>query len=248
MNALKTAAVIPARYDSSRFPAKALAKIAGKEMVVRVMEAVQKSELIDEVIVATDDQRIKVVVEANGGRAVMTSSEHQTGTDRIAEAAEGIEADLIVNVQGDEPLIKKETIAQAIKPFQEEKNLKMSTLKRRLDPKKAANPDIVKVVVDQDDYALYFSRSPIPYYRDDEKKAKEYFQHIGLYVYRRDFLLDYSAMSSTTLEKAESLEQLRVLESGVKIKVIETEAKLIGVDRKEDIELVEKELKKRNRT
>ncbi|MCC3144271.1 3-deoxy-manno-octulosonate cytidylyltransferase [Halanaerobium sp. Z-7514] len=248
MNDFKTAAVIPARYDSTRFPAKALAKIAGKEMVVRVMEAVQKSKLIDEVIVATDDKRIKAVVEANGGKAVMTSSEHQTGTDRIAEAAENIDADLIVNVQGDEPLISQATIAQAIKPFQDEENLKMSTLRRRLDSTKAADPNIVKVVVDKDDYAIYFSRFPIPYYRDQERKDKEYFQHIGLYVYKRDFLLKYSAMNSTNLEKAESLEQLRVLENGFKIKVVETETKLIGVDRKEDIELVEEELKKRNRT
>ena len=174
MKALKTAAVIPARYDSSRFPAKALAKIAGKEMVVRVMEAVQKSELIDEVIIATDDIRIKELIEKNGGKAVMTSSEHQTGTDRIAEAAEDIEADLIVNVQGDEPLIKAETIAQALKPFQADKNLKMSTLRRRLDPTKAADPNIVKVIVDKDDYAIYFSRFPIPYYRDKEKKDKLY--------------------------------------------------------------------------
>ncbi|RQD76147.1 MAG: 3-deoxy-manno-octulosonate cytidylyltransferase [Halanaerobium sp. MSAO_Bac5] len=248
MNDFKTAAVIPARYDSTRFPAKALAKIAGKEMVVRVMEAVEKSKLIDEVIVATDDKRIKAVVEANGGKAVMTSSEHQTGTDRIAEAAENIDADLIVNVQGDEPLISQATIAQAIKPFQDEENLKMSTLRRRLDSTKAADPNIVKVVVDKDDYAIYFSRFPIPYYRDQERKDKEYFQHIGLYVYKRDFLLKYSAMNSTNLEKAESLEQLRVLENGFKIKVVETETKLIGVDRKEDIELVEEELKKRNRT
>lgn len=244
MEGIKTAAVIPARYGSTRFPGKALAEINGKPMVVRVMEAAEKSNLIEEVYVATDDLRIKNAVEAAGGQAIMTSKEHKTGTDRIAEAAESIDAELIVNVQGDEPLIKAETIAEALLPFKDNPELRMSTLRRKLNPKDAENPNIVKVVVDKDDYALYFSRSKIPYYRD-QANGGTYYQHIGLYVYRKDFLLKYSKMDSTPLERAESLEQLRVLGNGYKIKVIETEAKLIGVDRKEDIALVEKELKKR---
>jgi 3-deoxy-manno-octulosonate cytidylyltransferase (CMP-KDO synthetase) len=244
MNGIKTAAVIPARYDSKRFPAKALAEINGKAMVVRVMEAVKKSSLIEEVIVATDDIRIKQAVENAGGKAVMTSQNHTTGTDRIAEAAKNIDAELIVNVQGDEPLIKAETIAKALQPFKNEPDLKMSTLRRKLKAEAADNPDIVKVIVDNDDNALYFSRAALPFYRDSESNEKTFYQHIGLYVYRKDFLLKYSAMDSTPLERAESLEQLRVLENGYKIKVVETDAKLIGVDRKEDIALVEKELKK----
>jgi 3-deoxy-manno-octulosonate cytidylyltransferase (CMP-KDO synthetase) len=244
MNGIKTAAVIPARYDSKRFPAKALAEINGKAMVVRVMEAVNKSSLIEEVIVATDDIRIKQAVENAGGKAVMTSQNHTTGTDRIAEAAKNIDAELIVNVQGDEPLIKAETIAKALQPFKNEPDLKMSTLRRKLKAEAADNPDIVKVIVDNDDNALYFSRAALPFYRDSESNEKTFYQHIGLYVYRKDFLLKYSAMDSTPLERAESLEQLRVLENGYKIKVVETDAKLIGVDRKEDIALVEKELKK----
>lgn len=244
MNGIKTAAVIPARYDSKRFPAKALAEINGKAMVVRVMEAVKKSSLIEEVIVATDDIRIKQAVENAGGKAVMTSQNHTTGTDRIAEAAKNIDAELIVNVQGDEPLIKAETIAKALQPFKNEPDLKMSTLRRKLKAEAADNPDIVKVIVDNDDNALYFSRAALPFYRDSESNEKTLYQHIGLYVYRKDFLLKYSAMDSTPLERAESLEQLRVLENGYKIKVVETDAKLIGVDRKEDIALVEKELKK----
>jgi len=242
----KTAAVIPARYDSSRFRGKALAEINGKAMVIRVMEAVQKSKLIDSVYVATDDLRIKNAVEAAGGKAVMTSAEHKTGTDRIAEAAQKIDAELIVNVQGDEPLIKAETVAEALSPFADNPDLKMSTLKRRLSPEKADNPNIVKVAADKDDNALYFSRSAIPFYRDkNDNKDELYYQHIGLYVYKKDFLIEYSNMESTPLEKAESLEQLRILENGYKIKVVETDAVLIGVDRKEDIALVEKELDKR---
>lgn len=245
MDGIKTAAVIPARYDSKRFPGKALAEINGKAMVVRVMEAVSRSDLIEEVIVATDDLRIKDAVEAAGGKAVMTAEDHSTGTDRIAEAAAALDAELIVNVQGDEPLIKAETIAEALAPFENEPDLKMCTLRRELDKEAADNPDIVKVIVDKDDNALYFSRAALPFYRDADLAERKYYQHIGLYVYRKDFLLNYSAMESTPLEQAESLEQLRVLENGYKIKVVETEAKLIGVDRREDIALVEKELNKR---
>ena len=247
MTVLKTAAVIPARYDSSRFPGKALVDILGKAMIVRVYQAVEKCEQIDEVYVATDDERIKKVVKAAGGRVIMTSDQHQSGTDRIAEAAAQIEADLIVNVQGDEPLIEAQSITQALKPFSQENNLQMSTLKRKIDSEAAQSPDLVKVVTDHDDYALYFSRSPIPYYRDTKIKDQQYYQHIGLYVYRRDFLLKFAGMERTALEKAESLEQLRALENGYQIKVLETKAKLIGVDRKEDVELVEKELKARNK-
>lgn len=246
MSRLKTVAVIPARYDSTRFPGKALAEIMGKAMIVRVYQAVEKSKLIDEVYVATDDRRIKKAVEVAAGSVIMTSDQHQSGTDRIAEAAAQIEAELIVNVQGDEPLIEAQSIDRALKPFSCEENLRMSTLKRKITAAEAKSPDRVKVVTDQNDYALYFSRSAIPYYRDTKPENQQYYQHIGLYVYRRDFLLKYAEMERTALEKAESLEQLRALENGYQIKVLETEAKLIGVDRREDIELVEKELKLRN--
>lgn len=245
MQKLKAAAVIPARYASTRFPGKALAEINGRPMIVRVLEAVEKCDLIDNVYVATDDIRIKSAVESAGGRVIMTSAQHKTGTDRIAEAAAEIDANLIVNVQGDEPLIKGETIAEALKPFSTEPDLKMSTLKRKISVSEAQNPDVVKVITDKDDYALYFSRSLIPFYRSTEAEEQQYYQHIGLYVYRHSFLLEYAEMESTPLEKAESLEQLRALENGYQIKVIETDAKLIGVDRREDLKLVEEELKKR---
>jgi 3-deoxy-manno-octulosonate cytidylyltransferase (CMP-KDO synthetase) len=247
MSRFKTAAVIPARYESTRFPGKALAKIMGQAMIVRVYQAVKKCEQIDEVYVATDDKRIKETVEAAAGKVIMTSDQHQSGTDRIAEAAVQIEAELIVNVQGDEPLIEAQSIEQALKPFGSEENLQMSTLKRKITAAEAKSPDRVKVVTDQNDYALYFSRSAVPYYRDLEAENQQYYQHIGLYVYRRDFLLQYAEMERTTLEKAESLEQLRALENGCQIKVLETETKLIGVDRREDIDLVETELKRRNK-
>ncbi|RCW45020.1 3-deoxy-manno-octulosonate cytidylyltransferase [Halanaerobium sp. MA284_MarDTE_T2] len=233
---LKAAAVIPARYGSTRFPGKALAEINGVPMIVRVIEQVKKAKKIDRVITATDDMRIKEAVEAAGGEAVMTSSEHRSGTDRIAEAAENLTEDLIVNVQGDEPLIKPEMIASALAPFLQEEDLQISTLKIKMNRDEAENPDIVKVICDKNDNALYFSRSPIPYLQAGEA---DYFQHVGLYVYRRDFLLKYSQMEASPLEKAESLEQLRVLENGYRIKVIEIEGKLIGVDRKEDIKKVE---------
>lgn len=242
MDNLKIAALIPARYDSSRFPGKALAEINSKPMIVRVLEAAAESELISEVYAATDDKRIKKAVEKAGAQALMTSSKHQCGTDRIAEAAENLAADLIVNIQGDEPLVTAEVIEKAVEPFFKEKELKMSTLKKKIKPKKALDPDLVKVITDKNDYALYFSRSPIPYYREQKQSQAEYFQHIGLYVYRRDFLLKYAALAASPLEKAESLEQLRALENGFKIKVVETEAELIGVDRKEDIALVEQEI------
>ena len=245
MTELKTAAVIPARYASSRFPGKALAEILGEAMIVRVYRSVAECELIDQVYVATDDLRIKNTVEKAGGKAIMTSANHQSGTDRIAEAAAEIDAELIVNVQGDEPLIKAQSIAQAVKPFAKEEELKMSTLKRKITAQKAEDPDLVKVITDQDDYALYFSRSAIPYYRDAEAEEKNYYQHIGLYVFRKDFLLKYAEMERTPLEKAESLEQLRALENGFRIKVLETDASLIGVDRREDIKKVEKVLKQR---
>ena len=245
MQKLKAAAVIPARYASTRFPGKALAEINGRPMIIRVLEAVEKCELIEDVYVATDDIRIKSAVESAGGRVIMTSAQHKTGTDRIAEAAAEIDANLIVNVQGDEPLIKGETIARALKPFSTEHDLKMSTLKRKISVSEAQNPDVVKVITDKDDYALYFSRSAVPFYREAEADEQQYYQHIGLYVYRSSFLLEFAEMESTPLERAESLEQLRALENGYQIKVIETEAKLIGVDRRADIELVEEELKKR---
>ncbi len=239
---LTSTAIIPARYASERFPGKPLAKILGKPMIMWVYDQVKKTDLIDRVFVATDDERIYETVKAVGGEAIMTSSRHRSGTDRIAEAAKYIESDLIINVQGDEPLIKPEMIRKAIKPFSSDASLQMATLKKEIKDKKLIeDPDLVKVITDKNDFALYFSRAPIPYGRNFVEK---YYQHIGIYVYRKSFLLTYSELEPTPLERAESLEQLRALENGYSIKAITIEGDLIGVDQPKDIKLVEETLQR----
>ncbi len=245
---MKIAAIIPARYDSTRFPGKPLAEIDGKPMIEHVYARVKKAKNVDKVLVATDDNRIKKAVKDFGGNVEMTSSKHKSGTDRVAEVARELEVDIIVNVQGDEPLIEPVMIDQAIKPFQNDKNIVMSTLKKKIDNlNEINNPNVVKVITDRNNYALYFSRSTIPYKREDSNFDVEYYKHIGLYVYKKDFLLKYSEMETTFLEKTESLEQLRVLENGYKIKVVETAFDTVGVDTPEDFEYV-KELIHREKT
>lgn len=237
---MKITAIIPARYQSTRFPGKPLAKICGIPMIQHVYERVAEVPVVEEVIVATDDERIFTVVEDFGGRALMTSPDHNSGTDRIAEVAADLNSEVILNVQGDEPLIKREMIEQALQPFLKCGVLMMSTLKKRIESEEEVkNPEVVKVVTDRAGNALYFSRYPVPFIRGDEF---EHYKHIGLYVYRRKFLLQLSQMERTPLEKAESLEQLRVLENGFDIRVVETEYNSVGVDRQEDIATVEKVL------
>jgi len=234
---MQVVAIIPARYASTRLPGKALKEIAGQPMIEHVYERTAQAERIDRVIVATDDRRIYDTVEDFGGEAKMTSKDHTTGTDRLAEVAKDLTAEVIVNVQGDEPLIVPEMINQAVNPLVADADLKMGTLKKRIPEEKADNPNLVKVVTDQEGFALYFSRAPIPYPRAG---TADYYKHIGLYVYRRDFLLHYTNLEPTPLEKEESLEQLRVLENGYRIKVVETEHDCIGVDTPEDLEQVRK--------
>ena len=249
---MEISAVIPARYGSTRFEGKPLADILGKPMIRWVYEGVSQSKLIKKVIVATDDQRILEAVQEFGGNAVMTSPEHPTGTDRVAEVAQKLKSEIIVNVQGDEPLIKGSIIDKAIRPLMTDDKLPMSTLITPIDEVKDwLNPHIVKVVADQKCFALYFSRSPIPFPRDlnidrleshpfGTKRAlpKRIFKHIGLYVYRRTFLLKLSKMKPTPLEKLEKLEQLRVLENGFRIKVIPVDYEPISVDTPEDLQKV----------
>jgi len=249
---MKVVAIIPARYGSTRFEGKPLADILGKPMIQWVYEGVAQSKLIDQVVVATDDQRIMEVVQSFGGKAVMTSRDHPTGSDRVAEVARKLRAEIIVNVQGDEPLIKGHIIDKAIQPLLTDKNLPMSTLMTRIDDVEDwLNPHIVKVVVDQKGLALYFSRSPIPYPRDTniehlrsnpfigkEVLPERIFKHIGVYVYRRDFLLRFSKMKPTPLEKIEKLEQLRALENGYQIKVTAVDYEPICVDIPEDLDRV----------
>jgi 3-deoxy-manno-octulosonate cytidylyltransferase (CMP-KDO synthetase) len=236
---MKFLGVIPARYASTRLEGKPLADIDGHSMIEWVYKRTLLSDL-DMVVVATDDQLVYDKVRSFGGEVVMTSKDHPNGTSRIAEVAEIYsDFDVIINVQGDEPLIKKEMINALITPFLEEPDLSMATLKHRIDNiEEVENPNNVKVVTTKDDYAIYFSRSPIPYPR--ELDMKNYFKHVGIYGYRRDFVIKYSQMAPTPLEVSESLEQLRVLENGYKIKVLETPYKIVGVDTAEDLERVRK--------
>lgn len=234
---MKITAIIPARYNSSRLPGKPLKDICGKTMIQRVYEQVKKVSLVDKVIIATDDQRIFKEVKRFKGDVIMTSKGHKTGTDRLAEVAAKIDTDIVVNVQGDEPLIKPSVIKSAIDPLLMDDSLKMSTLKHLINGKEEINnPNVVKVITDKNKNAIYFSRSKIPYARNSKKF--NYYKHIGLYVYRSDFLLEFAEMKPTPLEIQESLEQLRVIENGYKIKVIETEYDSIGVDTEEDLDKV----------
>ena len=242
---MKITAVIPARYASTRFPGKALAELDGRPMIQHVYERASQSKLVSRVIVATDDPRIADAVNMIGGEAIMTSIDHETGTDRLAEVAAGLDSDIIVNVQGDEPLIDPAMIDLAIQPFLEEAGLQMGTVKTRIKClHDFLSPNVVKVVTDNRGDALYFSRSPLPFFRDKWKDLKDEsfcsgkllcYKHVGMYVYRRDFLLKFAAMPATFLEISEKLEQLRAIENGVKIRVVETEFESIGVDTPDDL-------------
>jgi 3-deoxy-manno-octulosonate cytidylyltransferase (CMP-KDO synthetase) len=250
---MKITAVIPARYASTRFEGKALADIMGKPMVQHVYERTARASLVSEVIVATDDERIVAAVRAFGGRVEMTARAHETGTDRLAEVAARLDSDIIVNVQGDEPLIEPAMIDEAIRPLVDDSSVLMGTLKTRIRTlHDFLSPNVVKVVSDWEGYALYFSRSPLPNFRDKWNDLKDEafasrkllcYKHVGLYVYRRDFLLQFAQMSPTYLEMAEKLEQLRVLENGYRIKVVETDYESIGVDIPADLEKVLERLK-----
>jgi 3-deoxy-manno-octulosonate cytidylyltransferase (CMP-KDO synthetase) len=231
-------AIIPARYESSRLPGKALADIAGRPMIEHVYRRAAAAKTVSRVIVATDDRRIYEAVCRFGGEAMMTSPAHQSGTDRLAEAAAAIQADVIVNVQGDEPLLPAETIDAAVAPFASDPALQMTTLRRAItDIDEHLNPNVTKVVVDSDGYALYFSRAPIPFTRAGHPPAQAW-AHVGMYVYRRDTLLRLAALPPTAMERAEALEQLRALEHGIRIKAINTTHATIGVDTREDLERV----------
>jgi 3-deoxy-manno-octulosonate cytidylyltransferase (CMP-KDO synthetase) len=238
-------AIIPARYGSTRFPGKSLVPIKGKPMIQWVYERTKRSHLVGRVVVATDDDRIMQAVAAFGGEAIMTSSSHQTGTDRIAEVARDLDCEIVVNVQGDEPLIQPEMIDQAIEPLIEDPSIPMGTLCNKIERREEAfDPNVVKVVFDKNNFALYFSRAPLPWDRDQwsgKRSLSELplsgamYKHVGLYVYRREFLLAYAALPQTPLETLEKLEQLRALEHGHKIKVMVTRHESFGVDIPDDL-------------
>jgi 3-deoxy-manno-octulosonate cytidylyltransferase (CMP-KDO synthetase) len=229
-------AIVPARYESTRLPGKPLALIDGKPMIQHVYERTRAVALVDRVLVATDDARVADAVRGFGGDVVMTSPAHQSGTDRIAEVAGDLAADLVVNVQGDLPFLQAAMVDGALALMRADAALPMATLKVPIrDAAEMANPNAVKVVTDRDGYALYFSRSPLPYWRAAAPGILGY-KHVGLYVYRREFLLTFARLAPTPLEQAEKLEQLRALEWGFRIKVAECRDTGIEVDTPEDLE------------
>ena len=244
---IEVVAIIPARYKSNRFEGKPLALIQGKPMIQHVVERAQKVEIISRVVVATDDVRISEVVAAFGGEYVLTRNDHVSGTDRLAEAAEKIgisEHDIVVNIQGDQPLFPGEIIKQVTEPLLEDPALPMSTLIYQIvREEEIHDPNHVKTVFDRDNYALYFSRSPIPFQRNPEDDdAPTYYKHLGFYAYRKGFLLSFVALPEGEWERFEKLEQLRALEFGYRIKVILTEHDSIEVDTPEDLQRVEEYL------
>jgi 3-deoxy-manno-octulosonate cytidylyltransferase (CMP-KDO synthetase) len=241
--------VIPARYDSTRFPGKPLAPLKGKPVIQHVYENSRGSLLSREVIVATDSETIFEKVLSFGGKAVMTSRDHESGTDRIAEVARSLRCDIIVNVQADEPLIRPEMIDDVIGLLSDEKADMGTLVKEIQNPEEVIDPNVVKAVFTQDGFALYFSRAPIPYHRDKWKDLDRFeiqrskfnvFKHIGIYSYRRDVLIKLAGMKPSRLEEREKLEQLRALENGFMIKVKETSSETIGVDTPQDLERVER--------
>lgn len=229
--------IIPARYHSTRLEGKPLVDILGKPMIQRVYEGAARSAVLREVIVATDDSRILRAVQAFGGRAVLTSADHPTGTDRVAEVARSLDAEVVVNIQGDEPFIDPGMIDEVVAPLLDDPTIPLCTSMHEVtDREDFANPNVVKVVVDRAGFALYFSRSLIPFPRNAE--GHRVFEHIGLYAFRRDFLLEFAALPPTPLERSESLEQLRALEHGRRIRVVQTRQPYLplSVDTPEDLE------------
>ena len=243
---MKIIGIIPARYGSTRLEGKPLKDICGKPMIQRVYEAAQQAQLLDEVYVATDDQRIVAAVEQFGGNVRLTSPDHKTGTDRIAEVAAGLDVEIVVNLQGDEPLLNPAMIDEVIQPFVHEPTLPMSTLcVPILEEEALHDPNVVKAVFDQRGYALYFSRSLIPYPR--KRDNFQAYEHLVLYAYRKNFLMTYIALPQSRLQINESLEQLRVLEAGYQLKIVVSAHPYDGVsvDTQEDLERVRQIIKAR---
>jgi 3-deoxy-manno-octulosonate cytidylyltransferase (CMP-KDO synthetase) len=241
---MKKVIVIPARLDSSRLPKKVLLDLKGKTVIQRVYEQCLKVKNIDGVYIATDSSEIEEVCRSFTNHIILTKSTHQSGTDRIGEAVAGIDCDIVVNVQGDEPFIDPNLIEELVHSFNDDQVSMASAMSKIENTKDLQDPNVVKVVVDTQNNAIYFSRATIPYSRDhqgiiqlnEELKKHNFFRHIGIYGYQKDFLAKYIKMDQTNLEKLEKLEQLRVIENGFKIKMIEAASSLIGIDTQEDYE------------
>ena len=242
---MKIIAVIPARYASKRFPAKLMQDLGGKTVILRTYEAAINTKLFDDVFVVTDSDLIYDEIVSHGGKAIKSIKEHESGSDRIAEAVENLEVDIVINVQGDEPFIDAEPLAKVIEVFRNDLDQKVdlaSLMREITNADDINNPNNVKVVVDQNGFALYFSRSVIPYPRETNVGVR-YMQHIGIYAFRKRALLDFYSLPMKSLEASEKLEQLRYLEFGKRIKMIETIHVGIGIDTPEDLEKARKMIK-----
>lgn len=238
MNSMKIIAVIPARYASTRFPAKLMQDLGGKTVINRTYQAALETKLFDEVFVVTDSNLIFDEITQHGGKAIMSKKEHESGSDRIAEAVEDLDVDIVINVQGDEPFIDKKPLEQLIEVFKEDisKRVDLASLMFEIDEtNEIENPNNVKVITDKEGFALYFSRSVIPYPREVGVGVR-YMKHVGIYAFRKQALMDFYRLSMGILEASEKLEQLRYLENGKRIKMVETTHGSIGIDTPEDLE------------
>ncbi|WP_173427056.1 3-deoxy-manno-octulosonate cytidylyltransferase [Kordia jejudonensis] len=234
--------MIPARYAASRFPGKLMQDLHGKTVITRTYEATVATELFEEVYVVTDSDIIREEITRHGGKVIMSTKEHQSGSDRIAEAVQNVAADIVINVQGDEPFTEKESLEKVINVFYEDPNKEIDLASLMVEIKdwdEINNPNTVKVIVDQRDFALYFSRSPIPYPRDDKAGAR-YFKHKGIYAFRKQALLDFYELPMKSLEATEKIECIRYLEFGKKIKMVETSIEGVEIDTPEDLERAKK--------
>jgi 3-deoxy-manno-octulosonate cytidylyltransferase (CMP-KDO synthetase) len=243
---MKIIAMIPARYSASRFPGKLMKDLGGKPVILRTYEATIATQLFDEVYVVTDSDIIFETIENHGGKALMSQKEHECGSDRIAEAVEPMDVDIVINVQGDEPFIDEVSLQKLIEVFQNDtdKEIDLASLKVQMtDTEEIENPNNVKVITDQKDFAMYFSRSPIPFVRDTEIETKHY-KHIGVYAFRKSALIDFYYTPKTPLESSEKIEGIRYLEVGKRIKMVETNSAVVGIDTPEDLEKAQKILEK----
>lgn len=245
-NPLRIIAMIPARYAASRFPGKLMQDLKGKTVILRTYEAAKQTDLFDEVYVVTDSEIIYKEIAANGGKAIMSKKEHECGSDRIAEAVEHMNVDIVVNVQGDEPMIDSQSLSLLLDVFRgkDADKIDLASLKAPLKEKKdIENPNNVKVITNNEDFALYFSRSPIPYPRD-EHTGVTWFKHIGIYAFRKQALMDFYRLPMLKLEATEKIECIRYLEYGKNIKMVQTTVKGVGIDTPEDLEEARKLLSK----
>ena len=246
----KVSVIIPARYASKRLPGKPLIMLAGRPLILHVVDRAKEISAVDQVIVATDDERILKAVEQEGQIAIMTPEYLSSGTDRVGWVAKDMDSEIIVNLQGDEPLIESEAVESAIQTLLMDGNISVATLGYPISKEKVwKDPNVVKLITDVNDDAIYFSRQPIPFFRNGKfHPIPHLYQHLGVYIFRRDFLLKYVSWQPSPIEMAEKLEQLRILSRGISLRVIKSKHASFGVDSPDDVERVEEMLKKRDKS